>query len=254
MVRLLEADLGVSLFERTGRRIVLNEAGTTFLVALRDAMRILDDSIAATCGQPLTGGLGILLDSFEAEDLLRPGLCRLRATHPALIVNVRDLRPDEDPNRLLLRGQADLALVERADPDPNLVVERWVELETGIYCGRGHPLFGRRDVALEELLDHDFGVPEHLVGRGIGGWPADVRRRIAVTAPGNLMRDLCRRGAILAVLADRVSQSIDWPLERLAFDLTPPLTIYAVYRESRGAGAKTTAALDVLRGLVADRN
>src|SRR5688572_4700021 len=46
-IRLLEEDLGRSLFDRVGRNIELNAAGRRLLSGVRDAMRLVDEVLAA---------------------------------------------------------------------------------------------------------------------------------------------------------------------------------------------------------------
>ena len=54
-IRLLESDIGRTLFERQGRRIVLNEAGERLLVAVRDAMRRVHDGMSPMDRKELEG-------------------------------------------------------------------------------------------------------------------------------------------------------------------------------------------------------
>ena len=85
-VKALEETLGLPLFRRYNRRLVLTEAGQAYLPPLRDAF----DGIAAATGRlrqlEATGNLTVsVLPSFAAKWLL-PRLSLFRAQHPEIDV------------------------------------------------------------------------------------------------------------------------------------------------------------------------
>jgi DNA-binding transcriptional LysR family regulator len=85
-VRGLEAHLGVALFERLTRRIVLTSAGAAYLPPLRDAFTRIADAteLARPAGACAVVRLG-LHGGIDAADVLRR-LARFRAEHPAIHV------------------------------------------------------------------------------------------------------------------------------------------------------------------------
>ena len=88
-VKALEEALGLPLFRRYNRRLVLTEAGQAYLPPLRDAL----DAIAAATGRlkqlEATGSLTVsVLPSFAAKWLL-PRLSRFRTDHPEIDVLVQ---------------------------------------------------------------------------------------------------------------------------------------------------------------------
>lgn len=88
-VRLLEAELGVALFERRGRTLTLSDEGSTLLAFVRRAMRRIDDGIEATRGEaPLRFGV---LDWLAP--LFAPQLAGLRVqAQPSLAVGLEAVR------------------------------------------------------------------------------------------------------------------------------------------------------------------
>ncbi|RJG08295.1 LysR family transcriptional regulator, partial [Massilia cavernae] len=87
----LESQLGVALFTRTTRKVVLTEAGH----ALReDSLPLLQRLLASvanlqTADAELTGSLRIAAPVDHAVQLLSPALARFAAMHPRLHVDLR---------------------------------------------------------------------------------------------------------------------------------------------------------------------
>ncbi len=106
-LRLLEHQLGHPLFDRVGRALRLNAAGRELMVAVRGAMRTLDDGVARALG---TGPRGALLVTTDAETrwLLGPWLARLAVDAPALQVREQPRAPDL--GAALRTGDLDAAL------------------------------------------------------------------------------------------------------------------------------------------------
>jgi LysR family glycine cleavage system transcriptional activator len=89
-IRLLEDQLGAELFERRGRRIVLNAAGQALLEASEPALTRIHQGAAAARA---AGGLDAetlrlsAIPSF-AQRWLLPRMARWRARHPALVLEL----------------------------------------------------------------------------------------------------------------------------------------------------------------------
>ena len=89
-IRGLEAQLGIQLFERRGRRILLNPAGEALLRSTRAALAQLDDGVQAAIAAA-TGSAHALrvtvLPSF-AQRWLLPRIGRWRERHPHLALEI----------------------------------------------------------------------------------------------------------------------------------------------------------------------
>ena len=89
-IRGLEEQLGIPLFERRGRRIVLNPAGEALLASTRAALTQLDDGVQAALAAA-TGSARALrvtvLPSF-AQRWLLPRIGRWRELHPHLALDI----------------------------------------------------------------------------------------------------------------------------------------------------------------------
>jgi LysR family glycine cleavage system transcriptional activator len=89
-IKLLEEQLGFELFERRGRRVVLNPAGHALLRSVRSALAQLDEgvqaAIAATAGEAQRLRITVL-PSF-AQRWLLPRIGSWRERHPALPLEI----------------------------------------------------------------------------------------------------------------------------------------------------------------------
>jgi len=105
-IRTLETTIGMELFERTGGKLRLNDAGRTLLGVVRDQMRGLDDTLEGLRGDP-DKPLRIAIAPAWAR-LLIPARASVELASPAITM------------RTLVRGEVDLLVSEAPLEDPNL--------------------------------------------------------------------------------------------------------------------------------------
>src|SRR5437762_2101293 len=89
-IRVLEEQLGFPVFERRGRRVVLNDAGEVLLRSVRTALAQLDDGVqsaAATAAGTAHRLRVTVLPSF-AQRWLLPRMGRWHARHPHLSLEI----------------------------------------------------------------------------------------------------------------------------------------------------------------------
>ncbi len=89
-IRGLEAQLGFKLFERQGRRVVLNPAGAALLQSTRTALRELDEGVqaAAAAATGSTYTLRVTMLPSFAQRWLLPRIGRWRERHPHLALEI----------------------------------------------------------------------------------------------------------------------------------------------------------------------
>ena len=158
----LETELGLQLFDRAGRRLVLNDAGR---VALEHARQLLRDEQAMR---------GALEDLARRTRALRVGtvapapLWRLTALmterFPELVLTSRML-PEDEVEAGVLGGELDLGITLHPGAQPvtrscPLMVEN-----LSVVLPVGHPLATRPSVGTAELDGETF-----LLFEGIGFW------------------------------------------------------------------------------------
>lgn len=144
----LESGLGVQLFDRVGRRLVLNENGRLLLpraTALVEQAMELEALFDIRQARPLR-----LASSFTiGEYLLPPLVSAWKRRHPASQVQLEifNTRAVLD---MVARFDVDLGFIEGSHTHPDLIVEHWLEDELVVVAARSHP-WARRTVSLEQL-------------------------------------------------------------------------------------------------------
>jgi len=153
-VRKLEGVLGVTLFERTKRRVDPTSRGIALLAQaealLGGAQRLLDE--ARRSAEPLTGELrlGVIatLGPYYLPSLLHGG----RERFPQLVMRLRESRT-EDLLRLLRLGDLDAALLALPVADDGLSVAPLFFEPFRLACPIDDPLAARTDVRLHCMRD-----------------------------------------------------------------------------------------------------
>jgi DNA-binding transcriptional LysR family regulator len=151
-VAALEDELGVRLFDRTGRGAELTEAGQLFQ---RHARQVLVDcaelrEIMARFRGMDGPELAVGASNIPANYLIPSLLPELAARHPGVALNVVAGDSRESIDRLL-RGEFTLAVVGSRFPDQGV---EFTPLTTDLLLlvvGGGHPWRGRQLIELEEL-------------------------------------------------------------------------------------------------------
>ncbi|WP_225810504.1 LysR family transcriptional regulator [Streptomyces spinosus] len=179
-IRALEAELGVTLFERTTHSVVLTRAGEVLLTQARFALDALEAAgrRARRAADP-ERKLVLAVKADGDAGLLEPLLERYAADPAAVPVTVRLCGWLEQP-RLLRRGEADAALVHEPFDRTGLDSETLIAEPRVAVLGAAHPLAARDHVLLADL----------------GLRPGDVHR---------FLEDMRNEGRDLAQLLTRVA-------------------------------------------------
>src|SRR3984885_4986228 len=156
----LAKELGVELFDRSKRQIVLTAPGEVFLQHARDVIHTAQRAQASVADyrDQLTGTvtLGTLM-SWGALDLAAV-LEEFRRLHPMVTVQLRQsLTGSAGHLDAIADGKMDLALVSLASSPSRLVAVRELMHEPMVFvCESSHALAGRRHVQLADLDGQDF--------------------------------------------------------------------------------------------------
>ena len=149
-LRLFERGLGITLFNRTGGRLVLSAAGRQFVPVARDLAHRADAAAeaAATLATGRLQHLRIAAPGTTFTDVLAPFLATLRLDDPLPAVS-------EEPPQLIyeaLQSGADLA-ISTEKPPAGLAFQPLAVLPIWAYVPSGHHLAARSSVTVAELVD-----------------------------------------------------------------------------------------------------
>ncbi len=166
----LERSLGVRLFDRTGRALVLTTAGEDLLPHARAVLESLDRmrDLATVDDADLRGrvrlGIFTSMDIVDLTGVLR----RFRQRHPLVAVELMT-SPSGTTGLVqdLVAGRLDLAYSALPDPPGGVVVEPLRELPFRVFTAPDHPLAGRASVSLSELADEPFVDTVHGFGNRV---------------------------------------------------------------------------------------
>lgn len=167
----LEAQLGLMLFERVGKRLMLTAAGGQLLDEVR-AMRAAADRIgmlASGQSQAAEGLVRITASDVVAAHMLPPVLKRLQALAPGITVEVIASATVDN----LMRREADIAIRHVQPNQPDLIARRCPDSAVRLYASR-------------DLLDR--------IGRTADPQRLAEAQFIGFVDGGQLVADLVRRG------------------------------------------------------------
>ena len=148
-VKQLEQELGVELFRKSGRRLVLTEAGYVFL---QDATQILNqvEQAKAHAAQFRSVREARLQIITEAPDFSAEASVLFRKRHPE-VRDVQQLVPRHAVKPLLHTGRADFAITVN-DLSDDMIESTLVLLEPMLLSvGPEHWLYDRQSLALAEI-------------------------------------------------------------------------------------------------------
>ncbi len=150
----LEADLGVPLFDRHGRRVRLNRFGTLFLPRVDRALAELDDARLQLAD---AAGLEHGSVAVAAETLLTlTGLITsFLAEHPGVSFRLYQSSAERMVHQLH-RGEVDLCLASQPLNDPSLATIELATEKVLLAVPPTHPLADRKRIEIAALAGQPF--------------------------------------------------------------------------------------------------
>jgi DNA-binding transcriptional LysR family regulator len=165
LVRAMEGDLGVRLFDRTTRRLVLTAAGQQFLPTVQQVLAQLEAGVAELqiTEHLKAGHLRVAASPLLASVLLPKVIGSFRLHHPQVRVTLLD-EPVVSLPELVRRGEVDLAVCTASDDSADLQVTPVYGDKLMLACHSAHGLASRREVRWQELLDEPLILMRHGSG------------------------------------------------------------------------------------------
>lgn len=204
----IEETLGVTLFERTSRALLLTQAGIELLEHFRSMGNAADRiSIAATGqSQTITGNVVISATSLMATEYLPSIFKELRTKAPELKIEVITSNQLSD----LRRREADIAIRHARPQGESLIAKRLRDVTARLYASSSYIEEAGRPSQASDFSKTPFvGVehPEALLGvmaaRGLNLTTANFNFS---TAHGTLALELVRSGLGIGILPGEIAE------------------------------------------------
>ena len=168
-LRELEKQVGLPLFERNARGVVLTEAGELLHEHARALFALETQTEAALASlRDLDGGtLRIGATTTLANYVLPPLLGQFRALHKGVVLQLERAN-SRAIEAQLASYQLDIAFIEGLPSDERLAARAWREDEIVLICAPNHALAARELVWPGDLRDENWLVRE--IGSGTRAW------------------------------------------------------------------------------------
>jgi DNA-binding transcriptional LysR family regulator len=217
-IRALEDDLGVILFDRQARGLLITHKGSAFL---RHARQILADVATARSSfrdeaETATGRLSLGVTSLVAGYVLSDILSRFRRAFPQVELNVIEDNGDY-LQHLLIGGELDVAVLLTSSVKDRMAlhVETLLVSPYRLWLPLGHPLAQQEAISLDQLagapliqlMVDEIEESTHRLMAALAVKPEIAFRTRSVEA----VRSLVATGAGLAILPSLVYRP--WSLE-----------------------------------------
>lgn len=256
-VRVLEAEMGVQLFYRNGRGVLLTEVGETFLARTRGILAELESlrqEMARAAGV-LEGTVTLAVPPSVGLILLAPLLSQIRTDHPRIRMRVLEGFSGHVAD-WLANGKADLAVLHNIRPSALLDSEHLLfedmYLISSIALSR---LAAGDSVALSELQGVELALPGHPHGLRLLVDEACARAHVALTVAMELdtlptICGLVASGTIRTILPLTAVQSDLLAGRVMAQKITDPVIsreLILAHAPHRAAAPATKAVVRLIR-------
>ena len=209
-VRALERDLGVGLFRRVGRRLVLTDAGRALIGPARQAVRVLATaraSVAEVSGLR-AGRVEIAVTPSQSVEPLARIIKAVTEKHPRLSIAVRAAATADDVVDKVRSGRAELGLLGTHAPlaDARVAVHRIGLQRFVLVCPTGGPfppdaVVRHEDLAGQRLIVGQPGTGMRRVVDEIQAAGVDLTE-VVETEHREAILPLVLGGVGMAVLAE----------------------------------------------------
>ena len=253
----LEAELGLSLFERSGRNVSLTEDGMAFRERAQEVVDLFDlvrDDMASKAGD-LSGEVRLACGETDAVTILAKAAAELRREHPG--VTFRLLSGDKDfVEESLEKGAAELGLLVTSSIDSGSYdfLQIGVEDTWGVLARRDDPLASNPSVSLSDLANKPLIMPYRAaLGSDLMAWFGEERQSLEIVATYDLAYNasrFAREGFGYAVALDGIVDV--GPRSGQAFrPLSPRLKerLFVIWRSDRTVSHAARSFLERVRSI-----
>lgn len=208
-VAALEAALGVVLFERVGRTLVLTPAGQEMLTHVRNMGAAADALAIAAAGRAdsIEGRVSITASDAMSAYWLPAVLVDLRKAAPGIIIDVLASNTVRD----LQRREADIAIRHVAPKEPELIARRLRDVPAYLYASRDYLYNKGTPRTLAEFQQLDFiGFDADMAGVEVlnqHGLPVTAAMIRATSSSGFAVWEMVRQGLGVSVMVETIARN-----------------------------------------------
>ncbi|MGD9943336.1 MAG: LysR family transcriptional regulator [Burkholderiaceae bacterium] len=161
----LEQDLGVELFERRARGVVLTAAGKIYLNHVRDVLNGVERmrSELDALQNLLRGHVTLLSVEGYASDFLAPVIAQFQDDYPNIRFSMR-ITAATAVVAGIASGEADIGLVFNLQPNEELRSVLHLHVPLLAVMAPGHPLARRKSLSLAQLVQQRLALPDTSFG------------------------------------------------------------------------------------------
>ena len=166
----LEEALAVPLFDRTGKRLLINDNGKALFPKARQLLDQAEDltGLFSNDTTELTGVLHIGCSRTIGKYILPSYIAKFKQQHPNLTINI-SIDNTETLMQQLTNLSLDCALIEGQTPkDPLLESLDWIEDKLAIIARKNHPLASKKQNSAKQLEKYSWVIREP--GSGTAAW------------------------------------------------------------------------------------
>ena len=153
LIRALEDDMGLRLFDRSTRHVDLTPEGKNFLESARRIRAEITSALAAvrSAATLQRGRVAVALLPSLAAGWLPGVLAQYRTAHPGIEIDIADVLSEPCIDRVA-SGHADFALAAIRADTPALQAEPFCSDDFYLVCPADHPLARRRKAIIAQDL------------------------------------------------------------------------------------------------------
>ena len=157
LIKALEASVGLQLFDRSTRHVLLTPEGDRFLLSAQRIAAELEDCAKAMrdTAQLARGHVAVALLPSLAAGWLPPVLAQFMARHPGVDLALLDVL-SEPCIAAVAHGEADFALAAIRADTPDLQAEPFCSDDFHLVCREDHPLAAQDTLEVADLLPWPF--------------------------------------------------------------------------------------------------
>lgn len=158
----LESILGFQLFNRTGRKLLLNDHGREILskaIQMLELQKQLQQPLTAELQGELKVAASVTIGSYLMPQLLADFVKKHPLVDPKLCIS-----NSEDVISRLMAGQAHIGLIEAPIAHQSLLISPWRSDKLSVFCSPSHALAQHQQISYAEMIAQRWILREHGSG------------------------------------------------------------------------------------------